>query len=242
MTAAPVIGFIGFGEAAGAIAKGLREAGPGPILAYDLLLTRPSEAVRLRERANEAGVELVESLAELAARADILVSAVVAGAAEAVGREAAPHLRPGQLFVDLNSTSPGVKRATAQTIEAAGGRFVEAAVMAAVPPHGHRVPMLLCGEAAGELAERLGPFGVRLEVLGPEIGAASAVKMLRSVVVKGLEALLIECLLGAERYGAGDRVLSSIEASFPGLDWTELEALGLPRARAERWWRMLASP
>lgn len=234
--AGTVIGFIGFGEAARAIARGLRGAGAGPVLAYDLLLTRPDAAAPLAERAEAAGVELVDSPAALAARADVLFSAVVAGAAEAVGREVAPHLRPGQLFVDLNSTSPGVKRAVARTIETAGGRFVEAAVMAAVPPHGQRVPMLLCGEAAGELVERLAPYGMRLEVLGPDVGAASAVKMLRSVIIKGLEALLVECLLGAERYGAGDRVLASIEASFPGLDWTELAhyLLGRTALHAER--------
>src|SRR5262249_18637842 len=103
-----------------------------------------------------------------------------------------------------------------------GARFVEAAIMAAVAPRGHRVPMLLGGRAAREFADRLTPFGMRLEVVSDEVGAASAVKMCRSIVIKGLEALVLECALGASRFGADERVFESLEESFPGMNWRVL--------------------
>jgi len=94
--------------------------------------------------------------------------------------------------------------------------------MAAVPPHGHRVPMLLGGKSANEFIAMLSPFGMRLEMISEEIGAAVAVKMCRSIVVKGLEALLLECALAASRYGADARVFESLADRFPGVDWTQL--------------------
>jgi 3-hydroxyisobutyrate dehydrogenase-like beta-hydroxyacid dehydrogenase len=134
----------------------------------------------------------------------------------------APYLGTGHLYADLNSVSPALKQSIAQTILATGARFVEVAVMAPVPPYGHRVPMLAGGAAAGELADRLAPFGMRVEVVGPEIGVAAATKMFRSIMVKGMEALITECVLGASRYGAEQRVFASLAESFPGIDWPEL--------------------
>jgi 3-hydroxyisobutyrate dehydrogenase-like beta-hydroxyacid dehydrogenase len=115
-----------------------------------------------------------------------------------------------------------VKQAIAQTIGATGARFVEVAIMAPVPPQGHRVPMLTGGAAAGEFAGLMAPFGVQMEIASAEIGVAAATKMFRSIVVKGLEALLTECVLGAGRYGAEDRVFASLAESFPGIDWQTL--------------------
>jgi len=95
--------------------------------------------------------------------------------------------------------------------------------MAPVAPYGHRVPMLLGGRAAAPFAELMKPFGMRLEVVASAtVGAASAVKMCRSILVKGLEALMCECVLGASRYGADDHVFASVNESFPGIDWKKL--------------------
>jgi 3-hydroxyisobutyrate dehydrogenase-like beta-hydroxyacid dehydrogenase len=138
--------------------------------------------------------------------------------------EAAPHLTAHHLYADLNSVSPALKQEIEAVISKAGARFVEVAVMAPVQPYGHRVPMLLGGPAATSFAETMAPFGMRLELLpsSAEIGSAAAVKMCRSIVVKGLEALMVECVLGATRFGAAGLVFASLNESFPGIDWKTL--------------------
>src|SRR5262249_2675610 len=147
---------------------------------------------------------------------------VTANAATEAAQQTAPFLGPRHLYADMNSVSPATKRSIELLVAETGARFVEAAIMAAVAPRGHRVPMLLGGRAAREFADRLTPFGMRLEVVSDEVGAASAVKMCRSIVIKGLEALVLECALGASRFGADERVFESLEESFPGMNWRVL--------------------
>jgi 3-hydroxyisobutyrate dehydrogenase-like beta-hydroxyacid dehydrogenase len=118
--------------------------------------------------------------------------------------------------------SPSLKQEIAQVIERSGARFVEAAVMSPVPPHAHRSPMLLGGNAAQEFAKLMTPFGMRLEVISESVGTAAATKMFRSIIVKGLEALMLECVLAATPYNADERVFSSLSESFPGIDWQRL--------------------
>lgn len=215
------IGFIGFGEAARVLAKGLSEAG-AQVVAWDIDLDNPARRDRVETRARDAGVALASGLSDLAGRCDVLLSTVVSSAAVTAAKSASPHLGPRHLYLDLNSTSPQVKQEVGRVIAHAGGRFVEAAVMASVPKLGLKVPILLCGEVAGDARRALARYGMNLEDFGREIGRASAVKMFRSVIVKGLEALLLECALGAERYGVTERVLDYVEAGYPGLDWNRL--------------------
>ncbi len=226
---APAIGFIGFGEAAASIAAGLGEAGIETVSAYDVLQEDPKTRRTVEARAAEAGATLAPSLSGLIENAGIVVSAVTSAVALDVAEAARPHLGPRHLYVDINSTSPEVKIEVGRTVEASGARFVEAAVMAAVPPLKHRVPMLLSGPAAPELIEALAPYGMDLEDFGPELGRAAAAKMFRSVVVKGMEALLQECVLAADRYDVAERVLESVGKGYPGIDWGELASYLLGR-------------
>lgn len=216
------VGFIGFGEAGYHIAKGLRGAGVSPVFAYDIALESDERRMQVERRAAEADAVLCKSLADLGRCSEIVLSTVVSSVAVAVARQAAPHLGVQHYYVDLNSTSPAVKREIADIITAAGARFVEAAVMAAVPPFGHRVPILLCGNAAADLVARLSPYGMNLENIGSEVGSATATKMFRSIVVKGLEALFLECVMAASRYGVAEKVLESVGTGYPGLDWNAL--------------------
>ena len=216
------IGFIGFGEAGFTIAKGLRGAGAPQVAAYDVALETDEGRAKMERCAAEAGITLVPSLEELVRASGLIVSAVVSTVAVDVAERAALHLDSGQVYLDLNSTSPEVKRRIAEIVAASGARFVEAAVMAAVLPLGHKVPMLLCGEAAPELIDRLSAYGMNLEDFGPEIGHAAATKMFRSIIVKGLEALFVECTLAASRYGVTERVLEFVGVGYPGIDWNEL--------------------
>lgn len=212
--------FIGFGEAAQHISRGLKAAGAGPIQTYDILLDKPGEgADRIRRRAAEVGVTCRASSAEAVAGSDVVIAAVTAASSTDAARAASAGLKPGQLYMDINSTSPAVKRANAELVAGAGAEFVEAAVMESVPPHGHKVPILLAGKAAARLVDVLRPFGMRVEAVGEKIGQASSIKMFRSVIIKGLEALMLESLYAASEMGVTDRVLASLAETYPGMDW-----------------------
>lgn len=216
------IGFVGFGEAAYHIAKGLRQPGIAPITAYDINTYVAGLGEKIQQRAAETGTRLVETNEELARSSEIILSTVTANQAAAAADQTAPYLGAQHLYADLNSVSPGLKQSIERTIVGTGARFVEIAMMAAVPPHSHRVPMLAGGKTAAEFAAKLAPFGFSVEVISEEVGTAAATKMFRSIIVKGLEALLTECVLGASRYGADQRVFASLAESFPGVQWKEL--------------------
>jgi 3-hydroxyisobutyrate dehydrogenase len=217
------IGFIGFGEAGFNIAQGLRSAGVERIAAFDIAAQDTGRGPLIQTRAARAGVALVESPGALAAAAEIVLSTVTSSSAREAAAAAAPFLGPAHLYADLNSVSPALKQEVAAVIDASGARFVEVAVMAPVLRYGHRVPMLLGGPFAQAFADAMRPFGVRCDVLaGASVGSAAAVKMCRSIVVKGLEALLCECVLAAGRFGADAHVFASLDESFPGIDWTKL--------------------
>jgi 3-hydroxyisobutyrate dehydrogenase-like beta-hydroxyacid dehydrogenase len=129
-------------------------------------------------------------------------------------------MRAGQVLLDINSVSPARKLSNAALVEAAGADYVEAAVMAPVPPQRLRVPMLLGGKGASALAAELRDVGMNTAALSEQIGVASAVKMCRSIVIKGLEALAVESMLAARRFGAEREVLESLNGTFPSMGWT----------------------
>jgi 3-hydroxyisobutyrate dehydrogenase-like beta-hydroxyacid dehydrogenase len=210
------IGFVGFGEAGSHIAKGLKSAGLSRIFAFDIAPDK------VRDRAAEAGVPLLASNRELADSARIIFSTVTCARAKEAAEQTAPYLQSHHIYADLNSVSPALKQDIDKVISAAGAGFVEAAVMSPVPPTGHRSPMLLGGKAAPAFVERMTPFGMRLQVVGENVGVAAATKMFRSIIVKGLEALMVECVLASVPYGADERVFSSLSESFPGIDWQKL--------------------
>jgi 3-hydroxyisobutyrate dehydrogenase-like beta-hydroxyacid dehydrogenase len=217
------IGFIGFGEAGSTIAGGLRSAGAGRLFAYDIKADAPIFGPRIRQRAEATATTLVGTSLELAKESDVLFSTVTSSAALAAATETAPFLEARHVYADLNSVSPARKQQIGAVIAETAAGFVEVAVMAPVAPYGHRVPMLVGGPAARRFADAMTPLGLRLEVLGTAtIGSASAVKMCRSILVKGLEALMCECVLGASRYDADEHVFASVNESFPGVDWKKL--------------------
>lgn len=217
------IGFVGFGEAGFTIGNGLRGSGLERLVAYDIAARSADRGPQIQQRASRSGAALLEDNAALAASAEIIFSAVTSSSALDAARQTAPFLDARHTYADINSVSPARKREIADVIAATGASFVEVAVMAPVEPYGHRVPMLLGGPAAATFADRLAPFGMRMQVLGTsQIGTAAAVKMCRSIVVKGLEALLCECVLGAHEYDAAEHVFASLQESYPGLNWKEL--------------------
>jgi 3-hydroxyisobutyrate dehydrogenase-like beta-hydroxyacid dehydrogenase len=213
------VALIGFGEVGGIFAQGLVASGRHSAAAYDILLDDPARAEAVRHKARSLGVAACGTAAEAAAGARIVISAVTAAAARTVAEQAASYLGPGQLFLDINSVSPEAKRANAAAVERSGAAYVEAAVMAPVPPYGMTVPILLGGSRAGEVAAILNAAGMAMTVASAEIGQASAIKMCRSIMIKGLEALTVECMMTARQYGVEDTIIASLDESFPGFGW-----------------------
>jgi 3-hydroxyisobutyrate dehydrogenase-like beta-hydroxyacid dehydrogenase len=159
------------------------------------------------------------SLEQACRQADIILSAVTANASRKVAEEASRYLKSGQFFFDINSVSPSAKRASAEAVEGSGASYIEGAVMAPVGPSGIAVEILLAGARAEKLAAVLRPAGMSLEIVAATIGKASAIKMCRSIMIKGIEALVIECFLTARHYGIEDEIVDSLNGSFPGTDW-----------------------
>jgi 3-hydroxyisobutyrate dehydrogenase-like beta-hydroxyacid dehydrogenase len=215
------IGLIGYGEVGGIFGGALVQQGVAWIGTYDRLLDAPRTAGVIEARARAAGVHVAASCAALLAEADLVISAVTASQTLAVAQAASPAIRPGTWFLDVNSASPGVKTECSRLVDAAGGRYVECAVMTSVPPYGIRLPMLLGGAHAAASVPVLAALGFAAEVCDARIGVASAIKMCRSVVIKGMEGIFIESLVSARHYGVEDAVLASLQETFPSIDWNE---------------------
>lgn len=211
------IALIGYGEVGRILAEDLR-AGGHAITAFDLKLH--SEAGEpMREHALVHGVALAESHAHAVQRAELVVSAVTASQAVAVAQACAGALPAGSFFLDFNSASPGAKITAAEHVVGRGGRYVEGAVMTSIPPYRIKVPLLLGGPDAAALEPVLNGLGFAAKVASERLGVASATKMCRSVMIKGLEAMVIESFTTARHYGVEDAVIASLHETFPAIDW-----------------------
>ena len=173
----------------------------------------------------EAGVLAAENAREALTGVPLVLSLVTADRALAVAQDYAPFLTVGALWCDMNSVAPETKRAAAKAVEAAGGRYVDVAVLAPVDPARLNVPLLVAGAAADEAVAALGAAGfAKVRSVGAEVGRASAIKMIRSVMVKGVEALTAEMMLAAVAAGVADEVLASLDASEKAQAWAERAA------------------
>ena len=217
MTLPAHICLIGFGEVGRIFARDLKARGVGRITAFDPLFADPASKPSLA--AAEGGTQACASAAEAVRNAELVVSAVTAAQALAAARSTLGALKPGAFLLDVNSASPGVKRAANEEVGAAGGRYVEAAVMSSVPPKGLKTPMLLGGAHAQAFIDFTKALDLDAKVFSEEVGLASATKMCRSVMIKGVEALLAECLLSARHYGVEKTVLASLGDLLPNPDW-----------------------
>ncbi|MDZ7858782.1 NAD(P)-dependent oxidoreductase [Sphaerotilus sp.] len=226
------VGLVGYGEVGRILAEDLRAQGVA-VSAFDLKLKLATDAgagAALRAHAARHGVVLAADHAALAAEADFIVSAVTASQTVAVAEACAPAIGPGAFFLDFNSASPGAKQRAAALIDAAGGRYVEGAVMTSIPPYRIKVPLLLGGASAVALSPLINALGFASQVASERLGVASAIKMCRSVMVKGLEAMVIESFTAARHYGVEDAVIASLHETFPGIDWEKQAAYFFQRA------------
>jgi 3-hydroxyisobutyrate dehydrogenase-like beta-hydroxyacid dehydrogenase len=225
------IAFIGYGEVGQLFSRQLA-AKPGVRVAvYDILFDDPNRGPELKQRASDDKIHAAGSTAEACAMAEIVISAVTADSAVTAAREAAPHLKSQQTYIDLNSVSPATKRNVADQVRQGGANFVEFAVMAPVSGVGIEVPILSGGETAETISARLNELGMRIAPVSSEIGMASATKLCRSIVIKGMEALMVDFTLASERAGVMPAVLASLKASYPGMDWENVAKVMMSRVK-----------
>jgi 3-hydroxyisobutyrate dehydrogenase-like beta-hydroxyacid dehydrogenase len=209
---------LGFGEVGQALAVDLGARGVSDLMAWDILFPVPDSAPSRAIAAK--GLRPGANVADAIATADLVISAVTAAQDVVAARSVAPHLKRNAYLLDVNSVSPAVKVEASQIVAAAGGRYVEAAIMSPINPQRAASPMLFGGPHAAEflpIARQLGFSGA--SVFSDRVGSASAAKMCRSVIVKGMEALLGESLLAARRYGVEDAVLESLGSLLAKDDW-----------------------
>ncbi|EGO63677.1 NAD(P)-dependent oxidoreductase [Acetonema longum] len=217
----PKIGFIGFGEAAFNIAKGLAGEGLAGIYAYDKFWNISPQSELVHKRAAEAKVTLAPSLKDLIESVEIIICSVSANLVVPLAKESLSWLKPGQIYVDLNSAGPDTK-VEANDIISAKIPFVDVAVMGTVPGNGHKVPMLACGAGAKAFVEAMNPYGMNLTLLEGPAGKASASKMFRSIFMKGFVTLMLEAVIAGHKYGIEDDVLKSIEETLTAGDFKEI--------------------
>jgi 3-hydroxyisobutyrate dehydrogenase-like beta-hydroxyacid dehydrogenase len=215
------LAFIGFGEVGQTFARDLAGRDGVQVAAYDLKFDDAGARGAMIARAEALGVRVAADAADAAREARVVVSAVTAASAGAVAAAAARYLKRGQIFLDINSAAPNTKRAGASHVAASGAEFVEGAVMAAVAGPGLKVPILAGGRAAAEAAELLNPLGMSLTPVATEIGRASATKLSRSIVIKGIEAILVQCAAAARAWDVEADVIASLKRTYPGIDWTQ---------------------
>jgi 3-hydroxyisobutyrate dehydrogenase-like beta-hydroxyacid dehydrogenase len=212
------IALIGFGEAGGIFGFDFAASGLD-VSTFDILLNAESSRAAMLAKVKTAKVRARDSLAAAIDGAELVISAVTASSAAEVAANAAPFLRAGQIYLDINSVSPETKQEIARRLSQSPAAFVEAAVMAPVAPQRLKVPMLLGGAHAAAAAERLRAIGMNVKPISERIGVASAIKMCRSIIIKGLEAITVESMFTARRYGAEKQVLDSLAATFPDMGW-----------------------
>jgi 3-hydroxyisobutyrate dehydrogenase-like beta-hydroxyacid dehydrogenase len=194
------LGLMGFGEAAVRYAQDFAQAGLTDITAYSPSGARAAADDPLRRHAAESGVYLASSPRELCTRTDVIIALTPGKAALAAVRSARKHLRPEQIYVDASSCAVKTMEQAAQLLEGRA-RFVDAAIMSPVPLNGIKAAMAASGAHAEAFRALLAPFGLNVKVVGTKPGDASAMKLIRSVCMKGLSATLLESLEAAQRYG-----------------------------------------
>lgn len=212
------IAFVGFGEVGGIYGQDLAAIGRS-VVVYDPLLADAEEGDRMTQKARMAKVGAAGSLKEAIEYAELIFAATTASSALQVAKASAEFLKPGQVYVDLNSVSPETKKEIEAEIQKSGADFVEAAVMAPVKAARLKTPILLGGVRADWVASHLKMLGLDATAASEKVGAASAIKMCRSIVIKGLALLTIESLFTARRYGVEDAVVASFDQTYPSMGW-----------------------
>lgn len=213
---------IGFGEAGQAIVSGWRDAGfDHAVLIYDIKLDDPKTRDGMLSAARALDVTPIAHEQNAVAPVSHVFSVVTADQALRAAYRAADILPDGATFWDMNSVAPETKRQAAKLLEATGLHYLDVAVLSPIHPKRHAAPLAIAGAVDGTIRDAIDRFGFDADVFSTTIGDAASLKLLRSIVIKGVESLLVECHQAGESVGLTDKVLRSLAPSFPGIDWPE---------------------
>ncbi len=208
------VGLIGFGEVGSSLGLGLNSQGV-EVVAYDKGYQTSPFGELIQKRSREAGVPLVGSVAELVKGGDLILAMVPGSVAlEAARAAATAGLKSGQMYVDVGTATPPIKEEMAALVEGAGAAFVDVAIMGSPLQDRHRVATLASGKEAPRYVEMVTPFGMKVSVVGERPGRAAAIKMFRSIFMKGIEALVIETLIACKTWDVADAVMDSVTKSL----------------------------
>lgn len=226
------IAFIGFGEAASAFVKGWAGAVDAVIAAYDIKTDHKDEVVSTAKWADYAAANVCgcASLEEAVTAADVIFSLVTADQAKVVAAQVSQYVADGAYFFDCNSCAPGTKRQNAEILQTSGARYIDVAIMAPVYPKLHQTPVALSGDYTQSAKEVLDSFCMNVSVVEGGVGSSSSIKMIRSIMMKGLEALFAECVLAGRKAGVEEVVLDSLDKTYPDFDFKEKATYMLERS------------
>lgn len=226
------VAFIGFGEAASAFTKGFGATDASKMVAFDIKTDDPDQTIQKAKWADydAASIKGAETLSAALKGADVVFSLVTADQANLVVEQAVAHLKKGAFFFDCNSCAPDTKRLNARQVDATGAYYVDVAVMAPVYPKLHQTPIGISGLYAKDAKVIFDAFDMNVSIVEGDVGAASSIKMVRSIMMKGLEALFAECVLAGRKAGVEDVVLDSLDKTYPGFDFKQKAAYMLERS------------
>jgi 3-hydroxyisobutyrate dehydrogenase-like beta-hydroxyacid dehydrogenase len=214
------IGFIGFGEAAFNLATGLKSEGLTGFFAYDAMENDLVMGKLIKNNAEKTGATLVPTAIDLVQSVDIIISAVPSTYTLDVCNEIKEHLRPNQIYVDVSASTTYIKEQIWNSVKDKGVLFVDAAMMGSLPKDKHRVPITASGNGAEKFKELMTPYNMQISTVGEKAGTASAIKLIRSIFMKGISALMIETLQAADAYDVTDEIVKSISKSMDGIAFT----------------------
>jgi len=207
------LGIFGFGEAAARFAKDFAQAGFGNIVAYSRSGVKAGPGDLAYERAQASGVTLVKTVATLARKSDIILVLTPGKASLTALKKIRKHLRPGHFYVDASATSAATMEKAAELV-GDGARFVDAAIMGPVNLLGISVPIVASGRHAAAFRDLMTPHGMVINVIGAKPGDASAMKLIRSVLMKGLATILLETMEAAQRRNILDAMIDDVSVTF----------------------------
>lgn len=222
------VGILGYGEAGPVFARRLRERGCC-VSAYDLLLSAPITQKPMALRMKQDGIRCSQSARLLAAESDLILSTVTCG--NAVSAALSLGDMSNTDLVDLNSVGPSRKNEIAAVTAKSRGRATSGVAMDTVPQKGADVPLLLSGPYAPQVATTLCNLGLNARCVGSEHSTAAQMKLVRSIFIKGLEAVFVEGKSAADDLEIWDEVCASLTQTFPGLDWAEVVPYHIGRVK-----------
>ena len=224
----PSVAMIGFGEAGSAFAEGWGQRSPIAAV-YDKQLDASDAGLAMQNKIDAANLSSSPNASEAVQNKDVVFSFVTADQALAATQSAVKTLKPNALYFDCNSCAPDTKRQSAQLVEAAGARYVDVAIMAPVHPALHKTKVHISGPHTEAAEAVMKALDMKVTILEGDVGTASATKMVRSIMMKGLEALMLECVLAGREAGVDELVLDSLEQTYPDFGWKERAHYNLER-------------